>query len=319
MTKRERVLAAILGQDIDSIPSSYSLHFPAEKAKSNKGVRSHLEFYKKTDVDIMKIMNEYLVPDFGGIRVPSDWKIIPSFNRKTKFISDFGDFVKKIVDRLGPDDFFLATIHGICASSIHPIEARYGYLPVRELQVSHLREKSAPYLDACRRIADGLCCMADVLLEAGVDGIYYAALGGERHFYTDEEFSRAVLPFDLQVLRHIKAKGGYVLLHLCKNNLNMQRFKPYAPYADIVNWGVAETNFSLKDGKKLFSNAAIMGGLPNRAKMWSQGSDEDLKKAIKKIIAEMGRKKFIMGADCTLATDLAYERINTAVRTARLR
>lgn len=319
MTKRERVLAAILGQDIDSIPSSYSLHFPAEKAKSNKGVRSHLEFYKKTDVDIMKIMNEYLVPDFGGIRVPSDWKIIPSFNRKTKFISDFGDFVKKIVDRLGPDDFFLATIHGICASSIHPIEARYGYLPVRELQVSHLREKSAPYLDACRRIADGLCCMADVLLEAGVDGIYYAALGGERHFYTDEEFSRAVLPFDLQVLRHIKAKGGYVLLHMCKNNLNMQRFKPYAPYADIVNWGVAETNFSLKDGKKLFSNAAIMGGLPNRAKMWSQGSDEDLKKAIKKIIAEMGRKKFIMGADCTLATDLAYERINTAVRTARLR
>ena len=91
MTKRERVLAAILGQDIDSIPSSYSLHFPAEKAKSNKGVRSHLEFYKKTDVDIMKIMNEYLVPDFGGIRVPSDWKIIPSFNRKTTFISDFGD------------------------------------------------------------------------------------------------------------------------------------------------------------------------------------------------------------------------------------
>ena len=319
MTKRERVLAAILGQDIDSIPSSYSLHLPAEKAKSNKGVRSHLEFYKKTDVDIMKIMNEYLVPDFGGIRVPSDWKIIPSFNRKTKFISDFGDFVKKIVDRLGPDDFFLATIHGICASSIHPIEARYGYLPVRELQVSHLREKSAPYLDACRRIADGLCCMADLLLEAGVDGIYYAALGGERHFYTDEEFSRAVLPFDLQVIKHIKAKGGYVLLHMCKNNLNMQRFKPYAPYADIVNWGVAETNFSLKDGKKLFSNAAIMGGLPNRAKMWSQGSDEDLKKAIKKIIAEMGRKKFIMGADCTLATDLAYERINTAVRTARLR
>ena len=319
MTKRERVLAAILGHEVDVVPSSYSLHFPSEKAKSNKGVRSHLEFYKKTDVDIMKIMNEYLVPDFGGIRVPSDWKIIPSFNRKTKFISDFGDFVKKIVDRLGPDDFFLATIHGICASSIHPIEARYGYLPVRELQVSHLREKSAPYLDACRRIADGLCCMADVLLEAGVDGIYYAALGGERHFYTDEEFSRAVLPFDLQVLRHIKAKGGYVLLHMCKNNLNMQRFKPYAPYADIVNWGVAETNFSLKDGKKLFSNAAIMGGLPNRAKMWSQGSDEDLKKAIKKIIAEMGRKKFIMGADCTLATDLAYERINTAVRTARLR
>ena len=317
MTKRERVLAAVFGQEVDVVPSSYSLHFPSEKAKSNKGVASHLEFYRKTDVDIMKIMNEYLVPDFGSIRVPTDWKIIPSFSRKTKFISDFGDFVKKIIDRLGPDDFSLATIHGICASSIHPIEARYGYLPVREMQVSHLREKGEPYLDACRRIADGLCIMADMIFEAGADGVYYAALGGERHFYTDEEFSRAVLPFDLQVIKHIKAKGGYVLLHMCKNNLNMQRFKPYASYADIVNWGVAETNFSLKEGKKLFSTSAIMGGLPNRAKMWTQGSDEDLKKAIKKIIAEMGHKKFIMGADCTLATDLAYERINTAVRTAR--
>lgn len=317
MTKRERVLAAICGHKVDYVPSSYSLHFPVEKAKSNRGVRAHLEFYKKTDIDIMKIMNEYLIPDFGAIRAPADWSVIPSFTAKTKVISDFGDFVKKIIDRLGADDFSLATIHGICASTIHPVEGRYGYLAVREMQVSHLREKPQPYLDACQRIADALCIMAEKALDAGADGIYYAALGAERHFYTDDEFSRAVAPFDLQVLKLIKSRGGYVTLHMCKDNLNMRRFVPYAPYADIVNWGVVETNFPLAAGKKLFPNAAIMGGLPNRAKIWTQGSDEDLKREIKKIIKEFGRKKFIMGADCTLATELPYERINTAVKAAR--
>jgi uroporphyrinogen decarboxylase len=264
----------------------------------------------------MKIMNEYLVPDFGEIRTPSDWNSIPTFTKNTPFIVAFEDFVKKTVDNLGPDDFSLATIHGICASTIHPIENRYGYLATRQLQVTHMRDNPQPFLDACQRIADGLCIMAEKVLKAGADGIYFAALGAEKHFYTAEEFSRAVMPFDLQIIKTIRENNGYVLLHMCKENLDMGRFKPYEPYTDIANWGVHETHVSLEEGKQLFPNATIMGGLANRSGVLIDGSDAELTGTIHHIISSFGRRKFILGADCTLPTELPYKRIRTAVKAA---
>jgi len=56
MTKRERVIAAIQGKEVDHVPVGFSLHFPADAAKGEKGVQSHLEFFRQTDTDIIKIM-----------------------------------------------------------------------------------------------------------------------------------------------------------------------------------------------------------------------------------------------------------------------
>ena len=58
MTNKERVIAAIKGENVDRVPASFSLHFPKEIAKGESGVKAHLDFYRETGVDIMKIMNE---------------------------------------------------------------------------------------------------------------------------------------------------------------------------------------------------------------------------------------------------------------------
>ncbi|MFR2985507.1 MAG: hypothetical protein ACLTMD_05415 [Clostridium sp.] len=41
-------------------------------------------------------------------------------------------------------------------------------------------------------------------------------------------------------MKAIKDAGGYCFLHICKDQLNMDRYKDYGPYADVVNWGVYE-------------------------------------------------------------------------------
>lgn len=76
MTKRERVITAIQGGEADHTATGFSLHFPKERAFGEEAVKSHLEFFEKTDTDILKIMNENLVPDVGDIRVPEDWNKI---------------------------------------------------------------------------------------------------------------------------------------------------------------------------------------------------------------------------------------------------
>ena len=64
MTNKERVINAIEGKRVDYVPMTFSIHFPKEVAFGDAAVKSHLDFYKNTGVDIMKIMNENLVPQF---------------------------------------------------------------------------------------------------------------------------------------------------------------------------------------------------------------------------------------------------------------
>lgn len=317
MNKRERVIAAIEGREVDYVPTGFSLHFPRERAFHQEGVQSHLEFFKKTDTDILKIMNENLVPDVGEIRVPADWKKIPVYSLKDSFMRDQLELVKQITAGCEEDAFKLGTIHGICASAIHPIEARYGYEKVRELFVAHIREDRDVVLEAFKRIADGMCQLAGAMLELGLDGIYYAALGGEKHYFTDEEFACCMEPFDKQILSAIREAGGYNFLHMCKENLNMQRYASYRNLADVVNWGVYETDFSISEGRKLFPGITVMGGLANRSGVMVEGTEEELKTEVQRVIKEYGKEKFILGADCTLPTEIPYERIRLIVDTVR--
>lgn len=317
MNKKERVLAVIQGREPDYVPCGFSLHFPKEKAFGEKAVQSHLEFFEKTDTDILKIMNENLLPDVGEIKKSSDWKKIPVYSLQNDFMQKQIELVKRILDKCDRNAFLLGTLHGICASSIHPIEARYGYEAVREIGCLHLRQDKKTVLEAWKRIADGMCLLAQAYIELGLDGIYYAGLGAEARYYTDEEFAECMEPFDKQVLQVVKECGGYNVLHMCKDGLNMNRYASYAELADVVNWGVYETNFTLEEGRKLFRNSVIMGGLANRSGVFVDGTVEELQSAVRRVITEFGKNGFILGADCTLPTEMSYERIKAAVDAAR--
>lgn len=316
MKKKERVLAAIHKQPVDHVPASFSLHFPKEIASGDAAVKAHLDFYKETDCDILKIMNENLVPEIGEMNGPEDWHKVPAYNRKSPFMVKQLDMIKRILDGAGDHVYSLGTIHGICASGIHPIEARYGYEPVREMMVAHFRQNKTPVLDAFHRIADAMSDLAAACIEAGCDGIYYAALGAEKHYFTDEEFAQAIEPFDRQILSAVRQAKGDIFLHMCKENLEMNRYKGYQDLCDVANWGVNETHFSLEEGRKLFPNATIMGGLANRSGVLVDGTDAELAKAVETAINQFGTTGFILGADCTLPTEIPYQRIMAAVHAA---
>lgn len=315
MNKRERVLAAVRKEKVDVIPVGFSLHFNEKTGK--EAVDAHLKFFEETDTDIIKMMNENLVPDVGEIRTPDDWNKIPTYSMKDAFMQSQLDMVKAILDKADPNAFSMGTLHGICASAIHPIEARYGYEPVRELFCTHIREKKEPMIEAFKRITDGMCQLAIAYKDLGLDAIYYAGLGAERHYFTDEEFAEAIEPFDKQILKVSKEAGNINFLHMCKHNLNMKRYETYADLADVVNWGVYETNFSLEEGRKLFPGKTIMGGLANRSGVMVDGTIEELKAEAKRVVQEFGKEGFILGADCTLPTEIEYSRIRAIVEAMR--
>lgn len=318
MEKRERVMKAIRGEYVDRIPSGFSLHFPPRVAKGEAAVQAHLNFFKETDTDIIKIMNENLVPVVSGVKEPEDFDKIPEISIKDKFMQNQIELTKKILANCDKNAFSLGTLHGIVASSVHPFEmGGMEYLKARKFVLNALRKNEKPVLKALDRITEGMCELAKMYIRLGVDGVYYAALGGEADLLTDEEHERWFKPYDLKIMRTIKESGGYCFLHICKDGLKMERYRDYGELSDVVNWGVYEAPFSLKEGRKLFPETCIMGGLKNRSGVLIEGNEKLIYQEVKHVVEEAGRKGFILGADCTLPTEIPYEHVRMAVHAAR--
>ena len=162
-----------------------------------------------------------------------------------------------------------------------------------------------------------MCELARGYIEAGVDAVYYAALGGERCYFTDEEFAEWIEPFDKQIMAAVREAGGYCFLHICKSSLNMERYRDYHSACDVVNWGIYEAPMSLEEGRRLFPGKTVMGGLPNRHGVLADGDANAVRAAVRDVIAAWGRRGLIIGADCTLATEQDLSLVRAAVEAAR--
>ncbi|MGI6079664.1 MAG: uroporphyrinogen decarboxylase family protein [Candidatus Avilachnospira sp.] len=315
MNRRENTLAAVRGQEPDYIPSGFWLHFPKECFHGDAAVEAHLKFFEESETDIMKIMNENVIPCSVPINKPEDWANIPEFDKNSKFIQDQLEITKKIIDKVHDNGIVLLTVHGIVASAWHARGGTDGYETGSSFLTEHLRANPKAVAQAYDRISDALVTLTEEALKIGVDGIYYAALGGESYLYTDEEFEEFVKPYDLKILNAAAKRPAFNILHVCKDRLNLNRYKDYP--TDVVNWGVYEQNPSLEEGRELFGDAAILGGLDDRAGVLVDGTEEEIRAEVHSVIKRMGRHKFLLGADCTLPTDIDTERIRTAVRAAK--
>ncbi len=313
MNKRERVMAAIQGKPVDRIPVLFTAHFPKELALGDEGVASHLHFFDVVSPDIQKIMNGYLVPNMGPIRNPVDWRCFHRLTDEHAFVQKQLAFCERILEKADPLAYQMGTIHGVVASSIHPVEKEYGYDGVRRLLCEHLRQEPQVVRDAMRRVADCLCMLAQGYIRLGMQSVFYASLGGERELFTDEEFERYVEPLDKQVLNATLEAGGQNLLHMCKDNLSLNRYSRYEGLYVMANWSVHGNNPPLCEGRRLFPSTALVGGFSNTGGSLFSGDSKKIAEDIQSIIAQTGTERFILGADCSLPAGFPFEHLNTAM------
>lgn len=305
MSKRENVLKLLKGEGFSYTPSGFWIHFPDEviAAGVDAQVQAHLDFTKKTNIDIIKIMNEYEFRQSEQVTKASDWSKIKVVDRKDSMFSKQGDIMKKTLEVLDGEVYTLGTIHGVVASLSHSSGMSYSKSP--EVLVEHAKENKVAVLDAIKSTTENVLNMLEVIQQTDVDGIYYAQLGAEKHRLPSEFFEEFIKPYDLMVLNAIKEKN--IFLHLCKENVDFDRFKDYP--ADVVNWAIHEGDYSLADGFEFFSDKIILGGLDDRSGVLVDGTKEDVQEKIAQIKAAADLNRFILGADCTLPTTIDYDRI----------
>jgi len=311
MDKRERVLAVMNGQKPDKVPSGFWLHFGPEAFHGEKAVSTHLRFFEDSKTDICKIMNENLIPQDHELKTAADWSNLQPLKTDSEGFIRQVELVRTVADAVKDKVFLLATIHGVVASASHLVGGPNLYDVNRKILVRHLRENPEGMKHGLRIITDYLVALAQACLDAGADGIYYAALGGERAMFDDHEFAEVIRPLDLQVLEAADGRTCYNVLHICKEHVNLERYLGYP--GEVVNWGIHERNPSLTEGKAIFPGKILLGGLDDRSGVLVDGSKEDITAAVHAVLDEMGDELFFLGADCTLPSDIDLNRIRLAV------
>ena len=307
-------MALVNGRKADHIPSGFWLHFPAGYEAGQAGEDIHMDFFKRSGTDLCKVMNENLLPMDSAIKTAKDWSHIKPFDKKAKFFQDQIDLVKRVTDRVAGEAVVLATIHGAAASISHVLGGGSLYDRDKLLQVNHLRENPTGMKYAIEAVTEALQYLSEECIRAGADGIYYAALGGETYGYTREEFDTYIKPGDLAIMDAAKNRPCFNVLHICKDHIDLSKYVDYP--GEIVNWGVYSENISLEEGRRLFPNKIILGGLDDRSGVLVDGTLEEIRQEVKKIIDSFGTEGFMLGADCTLPTEIDYERIRCAAEAA---
>ncbi|MCI8664629.1 MAG: hypothetical protein HFG69_15515 [Hungatella sp.] len=313
MTKRQRFYNTIEGKEADRCPTGFWIHFPKEAMHGEAAVKAHLDFMAETDTDILKIMNENILYD-GESRIMSSKDIgkFRGFSRKDRIFKDQMEIIKGICDRSKGDYPILATIHGLLASAFHETGFAGNFTSMGYCLALFCRERPGEMKQVFENIAETLMEFSDCSLEAGAEGIFYAALGGEKRYFTDEEYEEFVLPYEMKIYDHIKRTADFDVLHICKSGIDFNRYVKLKPM--IVNWGVYTNGFSLAEGSRLFPDSIILGGFPDRTGVLVDGSEEEIAEHAGQVLKEMKGRPFIMGSDCTLPTEISRDRIRQVVR-----
>lgn len=301
--------------DTDQLTAGFWIHFPPQAASGPAAVQTHLDYFAQTGVDVAKVMCENLQPDVGLLTSVDQWSEVMPMRAGDERFEDQVEIVRAVRQGLGAGPVVIATIHSLVASAFHASGREDDYERDRHIIADHLRTAPATMKAVFERLADSLTELGDACLRAGADGIYLAALGGEGDFLTAAEHAEFIAPLESAMLDHFNQAADYNVLHICKENLDLSRYRDYRP--QIVNWSVKAPNPSLAEGFQIFDESIILGGIDNRDPRLSTDAAASIRQMVGEVVQLVpDRSRYVVGADCTLESSVAWSTIAELVTAA---
>ncbi len=307
MTKRERVLNAFHNQAVDKLPMGFWYHFSPDDDFGQQTVEEHLRLYRDTDMDFIKVMCDgyfnYPNPFIETVNSADDWFRMTPMGENSPYIRRQVERAKAVVNAVGKECCVFYNV--FCPMSL----MRFG--TNEDILMGHLKRNELAVCHAFEVIAEDIKTLVRLLItEAGCDGIYYCVQNAEQFRFTEEEYRRIVRPAELNVLEYANSLSENNILHCCGWAGDRNRIEVWQDYPSAaVNWAVYVEQLTLGEGKKFFGNRCVLGGFDNRkAGILYSGTKEEVQAEVEKIVAEAGTTGVIIGADCTMPSDVSTER-----------
>lgn len=324
MNKRERVLNALNNRPVDHVPVGFWFHFAGEQAAGEANVQAHLDYYRQTDLDFLKVMSDgfFNYPLPSGISSPKDWYRLEPLDEHDPWIERQVERVAALVKAIGDERCVFYNVFAPLSYLRFGVESNGGDF---QHLVADLRANPNAVLHALDAVAVSASILARrVIEEAGADGVYYCVQNGEKGLFTPEEHRQWVRPSDLYALERANRYSDNNIVHLCgwagrENQLGLWRDYP----AKAVNWAVHVDHLSLDDGRIFFGGRASLGGFEThwdangRKGIIYDGTKDELQAYTHDLILDHGKRGLLLGGDCTIDAKLDWERIRWIVEAAR--
>lgn len=307
MNKRERVLEVINGGAVsDYLPAAFFLHFDPAYHQGAAAIDKHLEFFRYTDMDFVKIQYEQTPPPSPSVRAPTDWANAPRYGQD--FFEPTVNVVKGLVQAAGKQALVVLTLYSPLMWA--------GYLVGNSKLDEHLKQDPEAVSKGLEIMTENVLTLARLCKQAGLDGFYASSQGGEaERFGGTDIFDKYIKPTDLAVWDEIKS-CRFNILHICESEGRYDDLTPFLDYPGHV------VNCSLNVGAHTLTPQAVsdlfgrpfMGGMARRGVI-STGSEQEIRQAAQAVLAK-APGQFILAADCTVPSTTPWNNLKTAINTA---
>ena len=307
MNKREAVLS-LLDQDKKQvyIPAGFFIHFDKVYHQGQAAIDKHLEYFRYTGMDFVKIQYENAFPHRPEIQSPSDWANIPLY--KEDFYQNQLNIVEGLVKAAKKEALVIMTLYSpfMCASSTVG----------REIAKQHIAEDPESVKKGMEIITESLRLFVKACIKLGVDGFYTSTQGGETYrFEGSPLFEACIKPYELSLMEEIDQACIFNILHVCDYHGGYNDLTPFLDYpGHVVNCSLAvgSEQLSGEQVSQMF-NRPFMGGIERKGTI-ATGTQNEVEQMVADVLSE-APDKFILGADCTLPNEVSWDNIRTAIAT----
>jgi uroporphyrinogen decarboxylase len=308
MNKREAVLSLLDDEKrTPHIPAGFFIHFDPTCHQGQAAIDKHLEFFRTTGMDFVKIQYETKFPAIPELLKPEDWTKIPLYG--ADFYQNQWDIAEGLVKAAGKEALVIMTLYSpfMCA----------GHTATDPVLTEHIRENPQKVKQGMEVITDSLLTFIRGCIDVGIDGFYHSTQGGESYrFEGSSLFDECIKPYDLAVMQEINQACEFNILHVCDYRGGYSSFEPFLDYpGDVVNTSLelGSQEITAKQVSEIFGRP-FMGGV-ERLGTIASGSKAEVENMVEGILDD-APQGYILGADCTLPADVDWDNIKTAINAA---
>lgn len=306
INKRDAILSLIHSDGPQEyFPAGFFLHFDKQYHTGPAAVEKHLDYFRHTGMDFLKIQYEKEFPRIPEISSAAHWSNMPFYKRD--FFEEQLAVIEGIIRSAKSEAPVIATLYSPFAMA--------GTTSSYEMVTRHLEEDPEQVKQGLEIITESLLIYAKECIKLGVDGFLHSSQGGEGGRFSDYSlFTDYVKPFDLIIGKEIEANCSCNILHICDWAGDYDDYSAFLDYpGHIVNSSLHLRNQKETSSKEMYSlfGKPFMGGLDKRGILVS-GSREELESEVTKVLRE-APERFILAASCTIPSDTDWDQIKTAV------
>jgi uroporphyrinogen decarboxylase len=304
MNKRDTMLSLLDDTaSHDYIPAAFFLHFDTAYHQGQAAIEKHLEFFRATNMDFVKIQYEHPFPTSAPIQQPKDWAHAPLCSED--FFAEPLNVVEGLVKAAKSEALVIVTLYSPFMWAAHLGDI-----------TNHLQEDPEAAKRGLEIMTENVLTFVRGCKRVGVDGFYASSQGGEAFRFQDPSiFQKYIMPTDLAVWEELSS-CIFNILHICDYEGGYRDLSPFLDYpGHVVNSSlqVGDQMLSPRDAARLFGRP-FMGGMERKG-ILATGKPESIQQAVERVLAE-APEPFILAADCTVPGDTPWENLKTAIQAA---